>query len=472
MALIPKPILTGDEEFSLPETGAGRLQSLQRSSLEHFARTGKPLRIAIDEKSWWLRELSANVEAAIKEEFPNSEVRETVIMKRILFLLRLNIQVIFVSDGRYKPVKPSYDEVSVNLLRRLLYHMGVPQHKAPGESAAECARLQRQRIVDAVWTTDWKALLFGATTIIDFSQPEERDYLASENLNTVIMYKVDDMKMSLVDLFMHALIVGCDYSIGLAGCGRVELAQMRKAGLFPCLERDLEKKLTGETDKPVREWASSWRALLEQIVHATWPDGPSMELGYQFPLEEFRACAYPTVSSHYELLDLPCLRQGWIRRQEPSMLVRGDFFSRNFRPKDGSTNAFLAWLAEEERKKKNLKRALDESDDADEPLPKRANLEQSEPLSRIEGGQTGDGQDTEAAITRDRDGESVGDEETGVGAESINLGQPQFTFTVAFRTKEQSSEAETADGTGDGNETPNLEQPQFTTTIAIHPKRD
>ncbi|KAI0152661.1 PIN domain-like protein [Xylariaceae sp. FL1272] len=349
--LTPRAITSEFEDFSLAETGAGELISLAECSSEHFIRTGKPFRIAVAEKTWWLKELSASVEDIIKKEFPNSQARETLIMKRLLYLLSINVQLIFVSDGPDKPEKKvwaldrSYDEEFVAPLRRLLDHLGVPHHKAPGEAEAECARLQILGVVDAVWADDWTALTFGATTMIDFDEPEGRDYVAGRDLDYVVIYRTKSMKMSQLDFLMHDIIVGSDYSDGVIGCDWdwEYFAQIKDHWRFTSAKRALEMAVAGQ---PPNVWTPRFRDDLQEMVRITLPDCEFLELGDDFPLADLQACTQLNVSPNDVLLDLPCLRQGWVRPYGPNMRTRYQFFKHNFSPANNTSQTFSAWLAQ------------------------------------------------------------------------------------------------------------------------------
>jgi len=86
--------------------------------------------------------------------------------------MKLNIQLLFVYDGLRKPAKRGkgggsrVDKELIKLLHHLFDHLNIPYHQAPGEAEAECAALQQRGIVDAVWSDDGDALMFGCTTLI------------------------------------------------------------------------------------------------------------------------------------------------------------------------------------------------------------------------------------------------------------------------------------------------------------------
>lgn len=47
----------------------------------------------------------------------------------------------------------------IALLTKTLDALRVPHHRAPGEAEAECAKLQQEEIVDAVWSEDGDTLM-------------------------------------------------------------------------------------------------------------------------------------------------------------------------------------------------------------------------------------------------------------------------------------------------------------------------
>ncbi|KAF2839189.1 hypothetical protein M501DRAFT_1051291 [Patellaria atrata CBS 101060] len=113
---------------------------------EHFIRTGRPLPVALDEVGWRFHNVTEAKVAEIRETNPI----EKSIFHRLIRLLKLNIQFLFVFDGPHRPRKRnkkggnSVDYERTRLLVQLLRYLGVPTHRAPGEVEAKCARLQRE----------------------------------------------------------------------------------------------------------------------------------------------------------------------------------------------------------------------------------------------------------------------------------------------------------------------------------------
>jgi Holliday junction resolvase YEN1 len=85
--------------------------------------------------------------------------------------LTLNIQLIFVFDGPGVPEKIRWKgkrgiAQRSELLKQVLECLGVPYEVAPAEAEAECAELQKFGKVDAVWSGDADALMFGCDLLI------------------------------------------------------------------------------------------------------------------------------------------------------------------------------------------------------------------------------------------------------------------------------------------------------------------
>jgi Holliday junction resolvase YEN1 len=115
---------------------------------------------------------------------------------------------------------------------------------APGEAEAECSWLQQEGIVDAVWTDDGDALMFGTTMLIK----THYERAAPKSKTHVKAFRADDIKRDYgldQDGFMlFALLVGGDYEIqGLPGCGpkiTLKLAKERLGrSLRECLNAEI-----------------------------------------------------------------------------------------------------------------------------------------------------------------------------------------------------------------------------------------
>ncbi|KAF2218635.1 PIN domain-like protein, partial [Elsinoe ampelina] len=138
--------------------GEGTVVSLAELSSKHFQKENRRFCIAIDEACWRFNNLTDQQVKQIQAKEPRANPVEKAILYRILGLLRLNFTLIFVFDGPGRPWKRGrrgggkIDYERLRLLKSMLDHFGVQFIVAPGEAEAECARLQRLGIVDAVWS--------------------------------------------------------------------------------------------------------------------------------------------------------------------------------------------------------------------------------------------------------------------------------------------------------------------------------
>ena len=178
---------------------------------------------------------------------------------RLLRLIGLSIQPLFVFDGPYRPslkrgvrIAPSTSCVDNFLVKQLLKCFGFSFHDAPGEAEAECALLQREAIVDAVLSEDVDTLMFGCTLslrnwnaegIRGNKGPTHVDVHRSER--TLAKSGLDSDGMILV-----ALMRGGDYiQAGIPKCGIVIACQAARAGFG----KELCKLAKGD-DSSLHEW--------------------------------------------------------------------------------------------------------------------------------------------------------------------------------------------------------------------------
>ncbi|KAI1305458.1 hypothetical protein F5Y03DRAFT_152391 [Xylaria venustula] len=335
--------------FSISETGAAETRSIPEWSTQHFEATGRPLRIAIDQANWWYRNITADKEAEIKTRSPGSHPREKRIMERIFYLLRMNIQLLFVFDGPDKPPKHwpsshSYSESNIRLLKELLDQLGVPRHDAPGEAAAECVRLQDLGIVDAIWTDNTDTLMFGgdissnSPTLVQFHKKPEGDQF--KNSNTVVVASAARIReranLTREWFLIYATLVGCGYNTrGLEGFDPTRFYHFAQ---HPCFQA-AANLLAAAVETPLL--LSKWRQVMAGIIHTAFPGGEVQPPPKTFPdLEVLKGCAHPTVSPDEVLLDLPCLLGGWFRPYGPDMLSRYRFLLSNF-----NTQIHESWIA-------------------------------------------------------------------------------------------------------------------------------
>lgn len=308
----------------------GKTQSIAEWATHHFQSTGKPLRIAIDQPNWWYKTLPDDEEAKIKRsksilphsfrtrmtsdsftDSPGSHPREKRFLERVCYLLARNVQLVFVFDGpnKDKPARGGRvgagNPLKVKLLRTMLDYLGVPRHNAPGDAEAECAKLQRLGVVDAVWSDDADTLMFGCDTLIRFHYIKEGE----KSMDLVDVYTLEAVQervgLSRNGIVLFALLVGTDFDEvgqpGLRGCGKqLALKLARQHGLTESLAAVVDE-----------EELSVWRVQLENAIKAV-NSKIVLELPPDFPrLKVLRACRSPLVSSDAALSPPAFPRNDW-----------------------------------------------------------------------------------------------------------------------------------------------------------------
>lgn len=160
---------------------------------------------------------------------------------RLLRLLLLGIQPLFVFDGPKKPPfkrnkKTGFHGASLPnyLSKQLLKLFGFPFHTAPGEAEAECALLQKEGIVDAVMSEDVDTLMFGSTTTLrNWSSEGTRGNKSPTHVN---VYTAEATKKGAANLdsdgmILIALMSGGDYvPAGIPRCGIKTACEAARAG--------------------------------------------------------------------------------------------------------------------------------------------------------------------------------------------------------------------------------------------------
>jgi Holliday junction resolvase YEN1 len=242
---------------------------------------------------------------------------EKAILHRILRLLFLGIQLHFVFDGPKRPPKRgqvwrSTHDKSTDLLVKTLDALGISYHKACAEAEADCSAMQKRGIVDAVWTEDGDAFMFGCTTLIRFHYEKKQGKESKSNTH-FRLYRAEDITKRLPGLdpqgfVLFAILNGGDYDkAGLKGFGTQNSLDAVKAGLGKSLCRttesdllawgqelvkylkDIGSKIVVPPNFPVWEHLRNYRdPLITQSLSSEWQqEKPVVEAGLQPFVQEF-----------------------------------------------------------------------------------------------------------------------------------------------------------------------------------------
>lgn len=285
------------------EIGSGERIALSKLAIEFFERNNRPLRIAIDISIWHFQ---------IQSGKGGSNPALRTLYYRLLRLLSLGIQPLFVFDGPNRPpfkrnVKTNPHSVSLPnyLSKQLLKLFGFPFHTAPGEAEAECALLQQEGVVDAVLSEDVDTLMFGSKmTLRNWSSEGPRGSKSPTHVN---VYTADATKEGAARLDSHgmvlvALMSGGDYiPAGVPRCGIKIACEAARAGFGQDLCR-----LSKEDTVGLRQWRERLQYELEtnesrffRIKHK------ALKIGESFPnMAVLGYYTHPVVSSADKVLRL------------------------------------------------------------------------------------------------------------------------------------------------------------------------
>ncbi|RYP44043.1 hypothetical protein DL768_009451 [Monosporascus sp. mg162] len=212
------------------EVGPGKRISLTKLAVEKLEQTGRPFRLAIDISIWQFQAQAARGGS-------NPAIR--TLFYRLLRLLGLSIQPIFVFDGPNKPVfkrnkrSGRGDGVATSMAKRLIKLFGFQVHDAPGEAEAECALLQQQGLVDAVLSEDVDTIMFGCKrTLRNWSSEGTK----AKTPTHVSMYDTEELRqgesgLDREGMVLVALMSGGDYlPEGIPGAGVKLACEAARAG--------------------------------------------------------------------------------------------------------------------------------------------------------------------------------------------------------------------------------------------------
>ncbi|KAA8900439.1 hypothetical protein FN846DRAFT_988954 [Sphaerosporella brunnea] len=240
------------------ELGPGERVSLAKYAAEHYTRTGRRLRLAVDASIWSFQVQSGK---------GGSNPALRTVYYRILRLLSHNITPLFVFDGPHRPSFKRGNKTNtqltpslVRLSKKLLKLFGCPFHTAPGEAEAECALLNREGIVDAVLSEDVDTLMFGAKVVIRKWSSEGKSNTPT-HVTCHRTEKIDkEIGITREGMVLIALMRGGDYlPEGVPGCGIKTAVEAAKAGFGKDLfaVRNDEGRLAAWRDRLRNEMATN-----------------------------------------------------------------------------------------------------------------------------------------------------------------------------------------------------------------------
>jgi DNA excision repair protein ERCC-5 len=152
--------------------------------------------------------------------------------------------------GEMLRAKRNADTVTAEMradVELLLQAFGIPFVHSPSEAEAQCVFLAEARLVDAVATDDSDALVFGAREV--YRHLFSDDHMVECYTAARVEQKLGMGKGDLISL---AMLLGCDYTLGVHGVGIVNGLEIIRA-FKPC------GLLEGSSD--AEAWTNEFRSL-------------------------------------------------------------------------------------------------------------------------------------------------------------------------------------------------------------------
>ncbi|KIV95179.1 hypothetical protein PV10_02860 [Exophiala mesophila] len=291
----------------LKEIGKGERVALAKLAIEHFEKSHRPYRIAIDAAIW-------NFQHQAGQGGKNPALR--TLFYRLLKLLALPIQPVFVYDGKNKPLTKRGKTVSKygtctsnETSKKLINAFRFPHHTAPGEAEAECAMLQRHGLVDAVMSQDVDAIMFGsAVTLRNWSKEATKHNNTPTHISLLDAERIQSRSgLDPAGMVLVALLAGGDYDEnGLPGFGPGIACEAARAGFGA----DLLELVRTNDDVGLAEWRERLEYELETNISGFFKTKhKTAKVPSSFP--DRRILSYYTNPAITAPQDLPRLQKLW-----------------------------------------------------------------------------------------------------------------------------------------------------------------
>ncbi|KAF9236254.1 PIN domain-like protein [Melanogaster broomeanus] len=229
-----------------------------------------PFRIGID-ASLWMAQCQHSFRHGHAQCGPNPELR--TLLYKLAHLCCTPANILLVFDGPEKlPLKRGKKVVSTppwltEPFKRFASAFGFETHVAAGEAEAELAAFNCQGLIDAVWTEDSDALVFGAQTVFR----RQACVYDHNNKEGIVVYSATDIlldsRVTLTKggLLLMALFCGGDYDKGLPHCGWKTTRSLAQQGVGDELLHAAETMNKEDLTKFIGCWVKHVRDLLAEM---------------------------------------------------------------------------------------------------------------------------------------------------------------------------------------------------------------
>ncbi|KAF9232474.1 PIN domain-like protein, partial [Melanogaster broomeanus] len=223
--------------------------------------------------SLWMAECQHSFRHGHAQCGPNPELR--TLLYKLARLCRTPADILLVFDGPEKPPLKRGKKVVhtppwlTEPFKRFASAFGFETHVMTGEAEAELAAFNSQGFIDAIWTEDSDALVFGAQTVFR----RQACVYDHNNKEGIIVYSATDIlldsRVTLTKggLLLMALFCGGDYDKGLPHCGWKTTHSLAQQGVGDELLHAAETMPREDLTKFIHHWVKHIRDLLAEMGH-------------------------------------------------------------------------------------------------------------------------------------------------------------------------------------------------------------
>ncbi|XP_063376597.1 DNA excision repair protein ERCC-5 homolog [Cydia fagiglandana] len=227
----PEPIIAESSSVMQPEK-----QENDRVSIENIPRDN-----TIDTNNKESNKELVNNDKPVEANKHPKELLTTEQLNSMVEEIRSEEQYLNQEKGRLDRIGRNITEQMTKEAQELLQIFGIPYIVAPMEAEAQCAFLESVKLTDGTITDDSDIWLFGGHTVYKnfFNQKKHVLQYVSERIEK-------SFNLNREQLILLALLVGSDYTTGVAGVGPVTAMEILASFPFN------KKQVLSETSKQVR----------------------------------------------------------------------------------------------------------------------------------------------------------------------------------------------------------------------------
>lgn len=268
--------LTNASTTTATTTTASATATATTSDTSVLSSNSNQIRVRMDELPDMSSEPAQTFESYVSASYdpnPNINYINAELQDELHALHNQNKQLISQHRSSQKTASLITSDI-IRDCKDLLRCFGIPYIDAPGEAEAQCVILEKLGLVDGVVSDDSDTLVFGGSNIYKnfFDEKKHAEYYSVDRLYS-------ELGLNQQSLIHLALLLGCDYTLGVRGIGIVNAMEIVNA-------------FTGSNAMvEFREWCYSADVTMQPEIpnlSDEYSDDLRAELMQQYRLAEFK----------------------------------------------------------------------------------------------------------------------------------------------------------------------------------------